>query len=211
MRRDLATVLVAAGVVGLAGCGGSSHSSTDAPTQPAVIVHTVGQGGATTTTTTATKPKKPQQHTKSNKPARSQEASTTHVTTINGLPGITIGKTTTAPAAPPVSGAKSAVGFMSRCLSGAGLARVQLLRPNEWRGVAPSANPQPVYVDGPFKTRSAAATSAGGLLGIESVAAGGFYVVSGVLHHRLGPYVTAAAKCLAKAGNAPSGQKPIAG
>jgi hypothetical protein len=209
MSRNLATLIVAAGVVGLAGCGGSSHSMP-APPQPAVIVHTIAQGS--TPTATATESKKRPQHAKSNKPASPRRASLAHVTTVPGLPGVTLGsKTTPPPAAPPVSGAEPAVGLMSRCLSGAGLARVQLLRPNEWRGVAPAANPQPVFVDGPYRTRSEAASSAGGLRGIEAVAQGGLYVVSGRLRHRLGAYVTAAAECLAKAGNAPSGQKPIAG
>jgi hypothetical protein len=111
---------------------------------------------------------------------------------------------------PQVSGATPAAGFMASCMSDNGLGDAQLLRANEWRGVV-ALKVKPVYIDGPYSSVSQAETAAGGLEGIESVASGGLYVVSAVLADHLDSYVDALAKCLAAAGDAPSGQPPISG
>jgi hypothetical protein len=93
-------------------------------------------------------------------------------------------------------------------MAGNGLGQPQLLRPNEWRAVA-ALEDKPIYVDGPYVSTAQAISAAQSLAGIESVAAGGHYVVSSLLAYHVTPYVNALAKCLAAAGNQPSGQKPI--
>ena len=95
-------------------------------------------------------------------------------------------------------------------MSDNGLGDAQLLRPNEWRGVV-ALKVKPIYIDGPYSSVSQAETAANGLVGIESVASGGLYVVSAVLADHLDSYVDALAKCVAAAGDAPSGQQPIGG
>jgi hypothetical protein len=209
MRTTRWTVLIVAAAAGIAGCGGSSHNSSTRTT--AAVVATVPQAATTTTTvTTTTKPKpKPKPATSTVYTSAKPSA---RVTTIAGLPGIAIRNGTverkTTPV-PPVSGAKPAVGFMASCVGSAGLFKIELIRPNTWRAVAPVGTGLPVYVDGPYTTTSEAATSAASLLGIESAAPGGLYVVSAARTSHLNTYVNALGKCLARAGSAPSGQKPI--
>jgi hypothetical protein len=209
MKTTRWTVLIVAAAVGIAACGGSSHSSSTRTT--AAVVATVPQVATTTvtttsTTTTTTKPKP------STRTVATSAKPSARVTTIAGLPGVAIRNGTverkTTPV-PPVSGAKPAVGFMASCVAGAGLFKVELIRPNTWRAVAPVGTGLPVFVDGPYTTTSEAATAAASLVGIESVAPGGLYVVSAARTSHLNTYVNALGKCLARAGSAPSGQKPI--
>lgn len=169
-------------------------SGTD-PAQTATGATTAARGATTTGNVSTTKNGAHSSHNPA--PARNQNQNLIRAATHQS-------------AVSPVSGAKPAVGFMANCMSNAGLGDVQLLRPNEWRGVV-ALRVKPVYIDGPYSSTSQAEAAANSLLGIESVSAGGLYVVSAVLADHLDPYVNAIAKCLAAAGNAPSGQHPISG
>ena len=111
-------------------------------------------------------------------------------------------------AVPPVSGAQPAQGFIADCLSNNGLGQPLLLRPNEWRGTV-ALKQVPVYIEGPYQSTSQAQIAANALVGIESEAAGGLYMVSTFSSFHVDSYVNAVADCLAKAGDAPSGQTPL--
>jgi len=90
------------------------------------------------------------------------------------------------------------------CLTHAGLARAGPHNAGLWGGVDPTTG-EPVLVDGPYKTRAAADTSARSLNGVEFAERGGAYVASATLKSHLGAVVHQVATCLDRAGAGGSG------
>ena len=81
------------------------------------------------------------------------------------------------------------------CLASAGLFNPHVVSQGETVALSPAVGQQ-VFVDGPFKTRADAASSAASLNGIETVATAGLYVVSAKASAHLQAKVSAVASCL---------------
>ena len=208
----------AALVLVIAGCGGSGNKSAgtqSSGTQSSSTVAAAPQsattsGGASVTGTTSTtttkshakpatkphhsapKPVTPSTGSTTASTRTTHTTSTTHtsapVTTSTAAP-----KTATSPAQAPAAQA-SGSGPMA-CLARAGLQDPRRQRPGVWQAVN-GAGGASVFVDGPYKSASAASASAQSLAGVETAEGAGRYVVSATLRSHLAAQVHKVATCL---------------
>lgn len=81
------------------------------------------------------------------------------------------------------------------CLGQAGLVEARLRSSGLWGGIDP-VNRDPLLVDGPYRSRRDADTSAKSLTGVEYAERGGLYVASATLKSHLGTQVHQVAQCL---------------
>jgi hypothetical protein len=236
MTTTRLALLVTASAIALGGCGGSSnHKPTDTAAAVATAAQTTNTAAGTNTgaTTSTTKVASTNTRatastgattntgatTKPTKAATSNTGATTSPTKAAAKrkpqpirnviikEAIQYAKADKGPV-PPVAGAVPATGFMASCMTSNGFGQPLLLQANEWRAVV-ALKQAPVFIEGPYLSDSQAQVAAASLNGVETVAAGGLYVVSALLHYHLDADVNALATCLGKAGDAPSGQKPI--
>jgi hypothetical protein len=181
-HRPLTALLAAAVAIGLAACGGGSIG-------PSTVAGTSTQAtAAQVTTTTAPATTQPSRAKAAHKPAPRPASTTPGASSAPGGPSAS---------ASPTDGKASR--RIIACLGGAGLVRPRLRSAGLWGGSNPVSG-EPVLVDGPYKTRSAADTSAKSLAGVEYAERGGRYVASATLKSHLGAQVHQVARCLNASG-----------
>jgi hypothetical protein len=188
MKPILVTLLLAGLTLGMAGCGGSGNGSSNRQTITVVEQNSTASSTTTSAATTAT--------TSTAKKTQIRRPHKAH--------------TSTAPTSKPATRAKSAKysypiiktkpthDAASDCLRRAGLARIGVVRANEWAGTD-RLRIKPVFVDGPYKSRKIAARAAASLEGVETAQSGGLYVVSALLTSDVQADVTLVASCLSHA------------
>jgi hypothetical protein len=185
----------------------TTPTRTDPSRAPKRVVVKMKPKTTTATTPTRTDPKRPPTHTttkpsaptKTTKTTPTPTVTTPHYTTVNSTTPVGSPNSVPPPdpySAPAPTGADpTGPNSPMSCLNTTGLANAHMWQSGSWTATDTSQN-EPVFIDGPFASHSAAVIDGNSLTPVEYVIAAGNYVVQTTLTNKSPDVLTPIAKCI---------------